>query len=155
MCKRERMCVYVCCERECVLARERDIVCVCKRERVCEWEWVCVCVCIGILWERECACEGESVCACVCQCMCGVCMIVCVRRRDRVCERVQRECLLMCVCVCVREREWEREEKDLCMLSFKLWWQVGWVKCIFQSNTMWLEYFIWLVRFTFTTFVNS
>jgi len=89
----------------CVLARERDIVCVCKRE------WVCVCMCV--LWERVWACEGESVCACVCQCMCGVCMIVCVRRRDRVCERVQRECLLMCVCVCVRERESERERKRI------------------------------------------
>jgi len=53
------------------------------------------------------------VCACVCQCICGVCMIVCVRRRDRVCERVQRECLLMCVCVCVRERESERERKRI------------------------------------------
>jgi len=93
------VCVRVCeCVSVCLCACVIVCVCVCifPCARVCVRVWLCVRTCV-------CVCARASALVCVC-----VCVRVYVRERvrkwERVCVSVVRECVRACVCVsvCVR-----------------------------------------------------
>ena len=89
-------CVCVCeCVSVCLCACVIVCVCIFPCARVCVRVWLCVRTCVCV-----CVCARVRLCVCVFVYVC-VCQRERVRKWERVCVRVVRECVLACVCVYV------------------------------------------------------